>query len=101
MRSPRQKESLAAGLSNSIESSDSVSVPSASSSSGPATVDSFGCEPEDSQEPGQQVNARVGSLLSKIKLPRPSDFAQSIRSRLTLLAGSAQAVLGEGWIGRQ
>ena len=49
-----QMESLTVGLSSSIESSDSG--PSTSSSSGPATVDSSGSEPEDSQEPGQEVD---------------------------------------------
>ena len=31
---------------------------------------------EDSQEPGQDVDVRVVSLLSWLKSPRPSDFAQ-------------------------
>ena len=42
------------GPSSSIELSDSGS--STSSSSGPAAVDSSGSEPEDSQEPGQEVD---------------------------------------------
>ena len=47
-------ESSAAGLSNSIESSDSG--PSTSSSIGPAAFDSSRSELEDSQEPGQEVD---------------------------------------------
>ena len=70
-------ESLAAGLSNSIESSDSG--PSSSSSSGPAAFDSSRSEPEDSQEPSQEVNVRVASLLSRLKSPRPSDFARNVQ----------------------
>ena len=66
-------ESLTAGPSGSIESSNSG--PSISSGSGPAAVDSPGSEPEDSQEPGQEVDVRVISLLSRLKSPRPSDFA--------------------------
>ena len=51
-------ESSTAGLSSSIESR--YSGPSTStSSSGPAAVDSSGSEPEDSQEPGQEVDVRV------------------------------------------
>ena len=47
-------ESSAAGLSSSIESSNSGPTCSASSSSGPAAAgDSFGSEAEDSWEPGQ------------------------------------------------
>ena len=65
-------ESLTAGPSSTIESSDSR--PSTSSSSGPAAVDSPRSEPEDSQEPGQEVNIQVVSLLSRLKLPRPSAF---------------------------
>ena len=67
-------ESSTAGPSSSIESSDSG--PSTSSSSGPAAVDSSGREPEDSQEPSQEVDVRVVSLLSRLKSPRPSDFAR-------------------------
>ena len=63
-------EPSTADLSSSIDSG-----PSTSSSSGPAVVDSSGSEPEDSQEPGQEVDVRVVSLLSKLKSPRPSDFA--------------------------
>ena len=71
-------ELSAAGQSSSIESSNSGPTCSASSSSsGPAAAgDSFGSEAEDSWEPGQQVNVRVISLLSRLKLPRPSDFTQ-------------------------
>ena len=65
-------------------STSSDSGPSISSSSGPAAVDSSGSKPEDSQEPGQEVDIQVVSLLSRIKSPRPSDFAQKARSRLTL-----------------
>ena len=54
----------------------SSSGPSTSSSSGQAAVDSSGSELEDSQEPGQDVDVRVVSLLSWLKSPRPSDFAQ-------------------------
>ena len=61
-----------AGPSSSIESRDSG--PSTSGSSGPAAVNSFGSEPEDSQEPGQEVDVQVVSLLSRLKSPRPSDF---------------------------
>ena len=52
------------------------SGPSTSSSSGPAAVDSSGSELEDSQEPVQAVDVRVVSLLSRLKSPRPSDFAR-------------------------
>ena len=45
------------GPSSSIEFSGSW--PSTSSSSGPAAVDSSGSEPEDSQEPSQEVNILV------------------------------------------
>ena len=69
-------ESSAAGLSNSIESSDSG--PSTSSGSGPAAFDSSRSEPEDSQEPGKEVDVLVASLLSRLKLPRPSDFARNV-----------------------
>ena len=54
--------------------------PSTSSSSGPAAVDSSGSELEDSQEPGQEVDVRIVSLLSWLKPPRPSDFAQKCKS---------------------
>ena len=57
-------------------SSSSDSGPITSSSSGPTAVDSSGSELEDSQEPGQEVDIRVVSLLSWLKSPRPSDFAQ-------------------------
>ena len=57
MCSARKMELLTAGPSCSIESSDSG--PSTSSNSGPAAVDSSGSEPEDSREPGQEVNIRV------------------------------------------
>ena len=73
-------ESLAAGPSNSIESSNSG--PSTSSSSGPAAFDSSRSEPEDSQEPSQEVNIRVASLLSRLKSPRPSDFTQNVLIRV-------------------
>ena len=63
-------ESSTAGPSSSMESRDSG--PSTSSSSGPAAVDSFGSEPEDSQEPGQEVNVRV------VSSPRPSDFLRNV-----------------------
>ena len=66
-------ESLTAG-----PSSSSNSRPSTSSKSGPAAVDSSGSEPEDSQEPGQEVDVRVASLLTRLKLPRPSDFARNV-----------------------
>ena len=65
-------ELLAAGPGSSIEASDSR--PSASSSSVPAAVDSLGSKPEDPQEPTQQVDVRVVSLLSRVKSPRPSDL---------------------------
>ena len=53
-------ESSTAGPSSNTESRDSGhSSSSSSSSSGPAAVDSFRSEPEDSQEPGQEVNVRV------------------------------------------
>ena len=55
-------ESSTAGPNSSIESSNSR--PSTSSSSGPTAVDSSGSEPEDSQEPGQEVDIQVVSLLS-------------------------------------
>ena len=64
-------ESSTADPSSSIDSGSSTS-----SSSGPAVVDSSGSELEDSQEPGQEVNVRVVSLLSKLKSPRPSDFVR-------------------------
>ena len=57
-------------------SSSSDSGPSTSSSSDPAAVDSSRSELEDSQEPGQDVDVRVVSLLSWLISPRPSDFAQ-------------------------
>ena len=69
MCSGRQIESSTVG-----PSSSSDSRPSTSSSSGPATIDSSGSE--DSQEPGQEVDVRVVSLLSWLKSPRPSNFAQ-------------------------
>ena len=69
-------ESSAADPSNSIESTDSG--PSTSSSSGPAAVDSSRSEPGDSQEPGQEVDVRVASLLTRLKLPRPSDCARNV-----------------------
>ena len=50
-------ESSTAGSSSSIESR--YSGPSTSSSSGQAAVDSSGSEPEDSQEPSQEVDVRV------------------------------------------
>ena len=56
--------------------SSSDSRPSTSSSSGPAAVDSSGSKPEDSQQPGQEVDIQVVSLLNRLKLPRPSDFAR-------------------------
>ena len=59
MRSAREMGSSTVG-----PSSSSDSEPSTSSSSGPAAVDSSGSELEDSQEPGQEVNVRVVSLLS-------------------------------------
>ena len=58
------------------QSSSSDSGPSTSSSSGPAAVDSSGSELEDSQEPGQEVDVRVVSLLSWLKPPRPFNFVQ-------------------------
>ena len=69
-------EPSTAGPSSSIESSDSG--PSTSSSSSPAAVDSSRSEPEDSQEPSQEVDVRVVSLLSRLKSPRPSDFARNV-----------------------
>ena len=71
-------ESSAAGPSNSIESSDSR--PSTSSSSGPAAFNSSRSEPEDSQEPSQELDVRVTSLLSRLKLPMPSvsDFVRNV-----------------------
>ena len=65
-------ESSAAGPSNSIESSNSG--PSTSSNGGPAAFDSSRSEPE----PGQKVDVQVISLLSRLKSPRPSDFAQNV-----------------------
>ena len=64
-------ESSTANPSSSIDSG-----PSTSSSSGPAVVDSSGSEPEDSQEPGHEVNVRVVCLLTS---------RESVRSRLTCL----------------
>ena len=72
MCSARQMESSTVGLSSSSDSG-----PSTSSSSGPAAVDSSRSELEDSQEPGQEVDIRVVSLLSWLKSLRPSDFAQN------------------------
>ena len=69
-------ESSAAGPSNSIESSDNGS--STSSSSGSAAFDGSRSEPENSQEPGQEVNVRVALLLSRLKSPRPSDFTRNV-----------------------
>ena len=69
-------ELSAAGPSNSIESSNSG--PSSSSSSGPAAFNSSRSEPEDSQEPGQEVDVQVASLLSWLKLPKPSDFVRNV-----------------------
>ena len=60
-------------------SSSSNSRPSASSKSGPAAVDSSGNEPEDSQEPGQNVDVQVVSMLSRLKSPRPSDFVRKCK----------------------
>ena len=48
-----------------LDSSDS-GPGTTSSSSGPAAVDSSRSEPEDSQEPGQEVDVRVVSLLSRL-----------------------------------
>ena len=76
MCSARPMELSAAGPSNSIESTDSG--PSTSSSSGPAAFDNSRSEPEDSQEPGQEVDVRVASLLSRLKSPKPSDFARNV-----------------------
>ena len=64
------------GSSTAGPSSSSDSGPSTSSSSGPAAVESSGSKPEDSQESGQEVDVQVVSLLSWLKSPRPSDFAQ-------------------------
>ena len=64
----RPMESSAAGPSNSIESSTSIS-------SGPAAFDSSRSEPQDSQEPGQEVDIRV---LSRLKSPRPFDFVRNV-----------------------
>ena len=84
-------ESSTAGPSSSTESSDNGPT---SSSSGPAAVDSSGSEPEDYQEPGQEVDVHVVSLLSRLKSPRHSDFARKrkIAAKLPLLAGSAGVV---------
>ena len=71
MCSAHQMESSTVGLSSSSDSG-----PSTSSNSGPAAVDSSGSKLEDSQEPGHEVDVRVVSLLSWLKSPRPSDFAQ-------------------------
>ena len=60
-------------------SSSSDSGPSTSSSSGPAAVDSSGNEPEDSPEPGQEVDIRVISLLSRLKSLWLSDFARKCK----------------------
>ena len=56
--------STAGPSSTMLDSSDSG--PGTSSSSGSAAVDSFRNEPEDFQEPGQQVDIRVVSLLSRL-----------------------------------
>ena len=48
-------------------SSSSDNGPSTGSSSGPAAVDNSGSEPE-SQEPGQEVDARVVSLIEQAKI---------------------------------
>ena len=60
-------------------SSSSDSGPSTSSSCGPAAVDSSRSKLEDSQEPGQEVDVRVVSLLNRLKSPRPSNFAQKCK----------------------
>ena len=69
-------ESSTVGPSNSIESSDSgpstIVVVAQQLSTAPKS------EPEDSQEPGQEVGVRVASLLSRLKSPRPSDFARNV-----------------------
>ena len=64
-------ESLTAGPNSSIECSNSR--PSSSSSSSPTAVDSSGSKPEDSQEPGQEVDVQDVSLLS-ISLMRTERF---------------------------
>ena len=68
-------ESLTAGPTRSIESTNS-GLSSSSSSSGPVAVDSSESVPEDSQELGQEVYIRVVSLLSRLKSPKPSDLLQ-------------------------
>ena len=63
-------ESAGSSSSASAESRPAESSASGPSSSGPAAVDSSDSERDDSQEPS------VVSLLSKLRLPRPSDFAR-------------------------
>ena len=82
-------ESSTAGASSSIESSDSG--PSSSSSSGPAAIDSSGSEPEHSQEPSQEIDVRVVSLLSRLKSPRPSDFAKKRKIAANPLCGKLRS----------
>ena len=64
-------ESSTAGPSSSTEFSAS-----GPSSSGPAAIDSSESERDYSQEPRQEGAAQVVSLLSRLKAPRPSDFAR-------------------------
>ena len=62
-------ESSTAGLSsNMLDSSDSGPTSSSTSisSSGIAAVDGFRSEPENFQEPGQEVDVRVVSLFSRL-----------------------------------
>ena len=70
-------ESSAAGLSNSIKSSDSG--PSTSSS---IVAQQLSTAPEASQRiprsPTQEVDVRVASSLSRLKSPRPSDFTRNV-----------------------
>ena len=64
---------LSTGLSSSAEYRPAESSASGPNSSGPAAVDSSESERDNSQEPGQEV---VVSLLSKLRLPKPSDFVR-------------------------
>ena len=74
MCTARQMESESStGLSSSAESRPAGASASGPSSSGPAAVDNSESERDDSQEPGQE---EVVSLPSKLRSPRPSDFAR-------------------------
>ena len=49
-------------------------------------------EPEDFQEPGQELDVRVASLLSMLAYASPLTLNESVKSWLTLLAGNAEAM---------